>query len=400
MFAHSLTRGNTSAGASILSTATILLVTRIIRAWNQTGQKFAGEPDIVKTYLNTNPILLWCLIGATYFWVHQNLLYGFTGLPVWLSFAAATGLVLAAFTFKVAFTLEDAAELVTDFARLLLRLNFGGGEESLVARARAVFIGIGALSTVTILSLLVRRRISLYQSGTTTLFTLFTLLALTQSRPTNVPLFLLFNAQLRLLVPLLLPSKSNLNPNHHNAPTFVSSISPVEISTTILLLQHTAFFASGGSNAVSSVDLSSAYNGVASFDVLLVGVLTFVGNWAGAIWWSLAGGLVLLQVRERILEEKVLVEGEEVVVVEGGDGSGEGSGLFKGHVAVLTVFAAGSVLAVMAACTALRTHLFIWTVFSPKYLYCISWSMGQHLLVDVGLVGAVYWLGVWEVQRY
>jgi ethanolaminephosphotransferase len=78
------------------------------------------------------------------------------------------------------------------------------------------------------------------------------------------------------------------------------------------------------------------------------------------------------------------------------DGKEGGQGLWKGHVAVLTVFAAGSVVGVMAACTALRTHLFVWTVFSPKYLYCIAWSVGQHLLVDVVLGGAVYWLGVWE----
>jgi ethanolaminephosphotransferase len=73
-----------------------------------------------------------------------------------------------------------------------------------------------------------------------------------------------------------------------------------------------------------------------------------------------------------------------------------GEGLWKGHVAVLTVFVAGSVAAVMAACTVLRTHLFVWTVFSPKYLYCVAWSLGQHLGVNVLVGGVVYWLGVWE----
>ncbi|KAL2262095.1 hypothetical protein VTK26DRAFT_2497 [Humicola hyalothermophila] len=399
-------RGTNPASVQVLSTTALLLVTRIVRAWNQTGQKFAGNPDIVKTYLNTNPILLWCLIGATYFWVHQNLIYGLSGLPAWITFAAATGLVLAAFTFKVAFTLEDAPELVTEFARRLLDLSFSHGSASLVARARAVFIGIGALSACAVLSILFRRHISLDQSGTATLFTLFTLLALTQSRPTNIPLFLFFNAQLRLLPPLLLSPLSPPSPSRRQTPTNTATpvsagISPAEITTTVILLGRVAFFASGGSNAVSSVDLSSAYNGVTSFNIVVVGILTFLGNWAGPIWWSLAGGLVLLQARERGMMEAGEEEKVAVTVVNndnGGSGQKGGGrhGLLKGHVALLTVFAAGSVAAVMAACTVLRMHLFIWTVFSPKYLYCAAWSVGQHLLVDVGVVGALYWLGVWE----
>ncbi len=148
----------------------MLLATRIVRSWNQTGQKFAGEPDIVKTYLNTNPVLLWCLIGATYFWVHQNLISGLSGLPIWLNVSAATGLVLAAFTFKVAFTLEDAPELVTDFAKSLLQLTFTR-DASLIARARTVFLGLALLTAVTIFFILTRRRISASQPGTPPFFT-------------------------------------------------------------------------------------------------------------------------------------------------------------------------------------------------------------------------------------
>lgn len=342
---------------------------RVIRGWNQTGQKFAGEPDIVKTFLHTSPILLWFLIGTTYIWVHQNLIYGLSGFPIWLSFAVSTGLVLAAFTFKVAFTLEDAPELVTGFARGLLQLNFTHGA-SLVARARAVFMGIALLAACAVLFMLTGRRISLGQPGTSTLHTLYTLLALTQSRPANIPLYLLFNLQFRALETLLLPL-----------------LSPAELTATALLLQHAAFFATGGSNAVSSVDLSSAYNGVAGFDIATVGVLTFVSNWAAPIWWSIAGCVLLLEKRD-----KMMTGG-------GGEGGGGGLNLFKGHVAALTVFAAGALVAVMAACTVLRTHLFIWTVFSPKYLYCVAWSLGQHLVVNVGVCGVLYWLGVVERRR-
>jgi len=63
------------------------------------------------------------------------------------------------------------------------------------------------------------------------------------------------------------------------------------------------------------------------------------------------------------------------------------------HLSLLTMFASSSVLAVMLACTALRTHLFIWTVFSPKYLYSMAWSVGQHLCVTLGYGSLMFWIG-------
>lgn len=65
---------------------------------------------------------------------------------------------------------------------------------------------------------------------------------------------------------------------------------------------------------------------------------------------------------------------------------------FTDHVALLTLFTSASLLAVMVACTVLRTHLFIWTVFSPKYLFAMAWSLGFHLLISLGLGG-----GLWAI---
>lgn len=129
-----------------------------------------------------------------------------------------------------------------------------------------------------------------------------------------------------------------------------------------------AFFAFGGSNAISSVDLSSAYNGVSDFNVVAVGFLTLISNWAGPIFWTSASNLLLL---------KKYREGEREA--------------YKYHFILLTVFTTGSITFIMAACTALRTHLFIWTVFSPKYLYCMAWSLGQHLLINVGFGSLLFW---------
>lgn len=320
---------------------------RLIRGWNQTGQKFAGEPDIVKTFLHPEPIRLWALIGITYLWIHRELLQAFDGLPASLDIAGSTGLVLAAFTFKLAFTNEDAPELVAGFARALIDLTYGG---SLVVRAQAIFVGLTLATACVIYFIVTGNRVSKRVIAVESLHHLYTLLGMTQSRATNVPLFLLFDVLFKFLS--------------------AQELTLTELSTTSLLLQYSSFFAFGGTNAISSVDLSSAYNGIRNFDVFTVGALTFISNWAGPIYWVTATNVLLM--RKRKVGEK---------------------NVYKRHVTLMTVFTTASVAFVMAACTALRTHLFIWTVFSPKYLYCVAWSLGQHLLVNIGLGGLLYYLG-------
>jgi ethanolamine phosphate transferase 2 subunit G len=183
-----------------------------------------------------------------------------------------------------------------------------------------------------------------------TIHDLLVLFLITQSRATNIPLLLIFQAQLSLLVNL--------------------DLSLIETTTTSLLLQYASFFAFSGSNAISSIDLSSAYNGVRGYNVLAVGLLTFVSNWSGPIFWTSATNILLLRLHAKGAKN-----------------------VWKQHLSLLTIFATISLVGVMLACTVLRTHLFIWTVFSPKYLYSMAWAFGQHLLVNVALGSFIFWLG-------
>jgi ethanolaminephosphotransferase len=173
------------------------------------------------------------------------------------------------------------------------------------------------------------------------------LLAFTQSRASNIPLLLLLSIQFEFLK--------------------ASNLSVTEITTSSLLFQYVSFFAYGGSNSIASIDLSNAYNGVEGFNVVVIGILTFFSNWVGPIFWVSATNLLLLRLRT--------------------------SGTFMYHAALLTLFITYSAAFVMAACTVLRSHLFIWTVFSPKYLYCMAWTIGQHLIANIGLGGVLYWIG-------
>ncbi|KAI1816774.1 alkaline phosphatase-like protein [Poronia punctata] len=322
---------------------------RLLRGWNQTGQKFAGEPDIVASFLLPNPTLLWILVWSTYAWVAWELLNGMDSLPVIISGSVVTGVVTSAVSFKLAFTKQDAPELVVGLPRLIADLFDG---PSLVTQARSVFMGIGLTAVFPVYVLLFKPTKSSKERAMYSIHHLYTLFALTQSRATNIPLFLLFHGIHVVL------GRLDLN--------------PVEITTSSLLLQLASFFAMGGSNAFTGIDLSSAYNGISDFNVFSVGVLTFLSNWAGPVWWTSASNLLLLGRRTR---EK------------------RGDDIFTHHASLLTLYVAASLASVMAACTALRTHLFIWTVFSPKYLYSMAWTLGQHLVINMGLGSLLYWLG-------
>lgn len=127
-------------------------------------------------------------------------------------------------------------------------------------------------------------------------------------------------------------------------------------------MQFSSFFALGGTNAISSIDLSNAYNGVSGYSVLAVGLFTFISNWAGPIYWSVATCRLL--VASCISSNRAIRSAAQQ------------------HFIMLTAFTVYSSMFVMVACYVLREHLFIWTVFSPKYLYTLAWVLGMHLGVN------------------
>jgi len=353
----------------VIGEGCLLAIFRLFRRWNQTGQKFAGAPDIARTFFPAHKLVLWLAISATFLDLTYRLSQrGLRQLAPWLAALFSTILCLTAFLFKVNFTNAEAPELLKDIP---IPMKGQVVNTPLLTQARTVFLGLGfALGYNGALELRRKNRNKNtrsdagriasafphnyhadYRAGVVLAFhDLLTLMLVMQSRIYNIPLFLLFDLQLRLLT------------------TF--DLSTTEITTTSLLFQYASFFAFGGSNAISSIDLSSAYNGVGDYNVLVVGILTFVGNWAGPLWWASATTILLVQ---RDQENPI-------------------ADLFQ-HLTLLTLHAVTSLLFVMAACSTLRTHLFIWTVFSPKYLYMMAWCLAQHLCINVAGVSLLVWLG-------
>lgn len=233
---------------------------------------------------------------------------------------------------------------------------------------------------------------------------LLTLFLITQTRAPNVPLFLLLEVQ-RLCFTRLLSQPTT-------AVQMGSQVLPIAFSS--LLFSQTTYFAFGGSNSISSIDLSNAYNGVADYNIVAVGVLLFGSNWAGAIWWCSAAVTLLLprsqleptptklkattssSNRAWVDRERAQLHADAVAAItppksrEPELQATIGVDSWTLYTTAMTAFTATSLVAVMAACTLLRTHLFIWTVFSPKYLYAMAWAVGWHLFVSVG-VGRLLW---------
>ncbi|KAF9631316.1 Type I phosphodiesterase/nucleotide pyrophosphatase/phosphate transferase [Lasiodiplodia theobromae] len=391
----------TNVPRNVLPIGVLLLCHRVTRRWNQTGQKYAGAPDIVHSAIMTHPVVLWSLVSITYIHLtmriktHLTRRFPRTSQGKQLqTFAVGNAFLLCgvAFLFKLSFTARDAPELVRGASPgamvFLESLN-------LVKLVRCVFIG----SIVGVGWVVLRETAEgKGKSGSLIVDALHDFLALTlltQTRASNIPLFLVFRLQQHYLTQL--------------------NLSATEHTLTSLLLAHTSFFALGNSNAISSIDLSNAYNGVSGYNIVAVGVLLFAANWAGPFYWTSAAVLGLLDAARwsrgsaalrRVMREKEMQKWKEVQrrdaatgkvaaasepghlpklqsALEGVGQAEDVEGMWFRHFARLTVWVAAGVVAVMVACAVLRTHLFIWTVFSPKYLYAMAWAVGFHLVFFV-----------------
>ncbi|QDS70250.1 hypothetical protein FKW77_007355 [Venturia effusa] len=365
-------------------TVGVLSCHRIMQRWNQTGQKFAGAPDIVHDVMMLHPFMLWILITATYSillvrignQVSYHLKAGVT-----VGTACALTLCIPAFAFKLGFTARDAPELLS-----WLDPNAISSLEQLplVGSARLIFLTISSEVVWAIcsrFSFSKEERI-MKRDLISTIHTLFTLFLVTQTRATNIPVYIVFILQDHFLQKL--------------------DLSPMQITITTLLLGQSSFFALGNSNAISSIDLSNAYNGISGFNVVGVGILVFLSNWAGPVWWSITAIKMLVDTTSPQEEQQKPGKKNRDWVKREFDNllptkpqkqvttAPERPSVFTDHVALLTLFTSASLLAVMVACTVLRTHLFIWTVFSPKYLFAMAWSLGFHLLISLGLGGGLW----------
>ncbi|KAJ9603385.1 major facilitator super transporter protein [Cladophialophora chaetospira] len=330
-------------------TAFAYLFFGVARRWRQTGQKYSGEADLISEVITQNAWLLWALVMLTYAVLSRNLSRRtgvWMGSPQMGIFPALIS--ISAFLFKIAFTAADAPELLDSFPVLSPLVRFVSAYP-LVSLARVVFLGLIHLLGCAIYYEAPWKSPDHLQGFLTAFQDVLSLFLITQTRTVYVPLFLFYHVQLWLL-------------------RRGRRYSAMEITILAILFQYASFFNFGGTNSISTIDLSNAYNGVSGYNVAAVGILTFVSNWAGPIWWAF--GICQLFSTPQLRD-----------------------GGYSFLLVARATFACVHTLSVMVACLVLREHLFIWTVFSPKYLYTAAWVVGQHTVVNALAVGTLLWQG-------
>lgn len=126
--------------ALLLGSSLVLTITyRLIRRWNQTGQKFSAEPDIAKDFFLSRPNVLWLLIILTYADTCRRLLLSMPASVIWCFETVAVTFI--AFIFKLNFAASDSPELLSDS----ILGSLGNLNMSLVSQARLTFCGIALL---------------------------------------------------------------------------------------------------------------------------------------------------------------------------------------------------------------------------------------------------------------
>ena len=332
---------------------------------------------------------MWILIFATYLYslwrLSKHICRRWGSAP---SAILANTIISAAVTFKMSFARQDAIEAIPGWLLPIVRLFESA---SLVSLAQAVFMALGIAMGITLFVERSKKDPKRSLRISVVLHDLLAVFLATQSRFWNVPLILAFNIQLRMLDKLSSPRPSGKRP----------LLSPLEISLSSLLLQHVAFFALGGSNNISSLDLSNVLNGVSGFNVVIVGILTFLSNWVGPVFWSL-GGIVLLRRwgDERVcpVKEKDDREEGQISPVRSDGLEDQAEGVYRQQIALWTLYWSTVGSAVMTSCYMHRAHLFIWTVFSPKYIYTMTWSVLHLAVMNIG-VGALWrWGNKWAIE--
>ncbi|KAJ1967579.1 major facilitator super transporter protein [Dispira parvispora] len=185
-------------------------------------------------------------------------------------------------------------------------------------------------------------------------------------------------------------SRRALSRSEH--PSATDQKPPVSVATSYqripswvlhILATVVSFYCFGYSNTLSTIDLGNGYTGVTSYNVVLVGILTFVSNWSGPIFWGLAFTVLLLQ---RVIPHTPCND----TFQKNTDGISDPAVAANAVRRQLWntiwrwVFLQAFALFVVSLVVVIqRRHLFIWSVFSPKYLYQVAWS-GFSLLLSVG----------------
>lgn len=309
---------------------------RLIRAWSSMGQKFRLAKTASEILLDT-PNVLWPLVCITVYTIPVfnskiTTCSGFQSI-ITLLFEISMGSLTV--ILKLLQSRIDGVELPSLLEKKLA--FFGENADPLMSMRSSAVLTSRIFFALFLVCWLLRA----YEKGPkrfTKQSILLLQLFLHESRVENIPLYLVFGVLEQQFM-------SQLQSND------------MFLGVTTLCIQNLAFFSIGNTNLIATIDLSNAYNGIEKYNLILVGVLTFISNFAPALHW----GLAWFRLSENF-------------------GKPHTRECLKERYAIGLTFYAVAQASLLASCIIQRYHLFIWSVFCPKVLYFAAW----FVLVEIG----------------
>lgn len=308
---------------SMKSKLSFLVGLRLIRGWNNSGQKYIYE-HVIYSLLKSHTTVQWCLNVLTILSVGFPFLKNSDDVEKLISMITVSFLALSCMTYKACYAVVNRDNVPDALHKFVLKscstyLNDKNMvdiesevSECLVPMARMFFLICAASAVIVTFS---KYALSKGTNAQQKLLSIVKFILILQTTSANIPMFLI----LEILT------------------TIIPQTSPV----LSLCLQNLTFFQFGGTNSIATINLTNAYNGVNSnYNIYVVGVLMFLSNYAPSIYMALS--FIPISDSKKLLKLK--------------------------HYYITGVF-------LLIACTALRYHLFVWSVFSPKLCYYTAWSL-------------------------
>lgn len=327
--------------------AGLLMALRVLRAWSNSGQKYQTKYTI-GGFLKAHNNLLWCSVLMTYFYMFLRYRSHKVDSADTHSFIKSAT-CLTSVVFSVIFKsfqsfLEESS--VPDWVNSFI-IDFAPEMASSSVLLISNHLSNAFFCLILIIAILDFKDRKVHGSKyITDLKRLLVFTLMHQSRVEIIPMFAFLEF-----------AASSLD----NISLKIIGPSAYLEASLFLCLQNFSFFAIGNTNLIATVDLSNSYNGLLSYNILLVAVMTFIANFAPVIFWSLCD-----------LQHMKNLEKSAGSLLEH----------FKQRHGLSVFFYSISLLSLLASCFNLRYHLFIWSVFSPKFLYFAAWFICVNCGID------------------
>ncbi|KAI7754134.1 hypothetical protein M8C21_014878, partial [Ambrosia artemisiifolia] len=337
------TTGNRSS--RLFSIAVILISGRILKGWHQGGVNWTHLPDISKSLeICGSPCLkplqiisILCVISLCLYTLSSLRARGNFVILIGLSYLCIGLLVLQ---YVIKYQGSETGTSGKD-AILAIQLIYGLIITSVTATVIASpwFMSFQSKDLVTVL------KDSLYLIGITYVFG-WCLLQLLLQQPVNSMVISLLLVQIVATIYYVSRGDSDVK-------------QWVEIAA-IYYLGMAGHFSLGNTNTLATIDVAGAFIGISSHSTVLSGVIMFVITYASPML-ALLSMVMSVSVKETnsILKNHEVNTGQLVKIVLGFPclvPLGLNSVLLVAYTIILLV---------------MRNHLFIWSVFSPKYIYVV-----------------------------